>query len=104
MKDYSGRKDYSCSQETPPYADTARLRERIAELEAENEVFKSLYLNEQGRSESLWVDAERYRWLRKQDAPTTSKSFWVARGNGYAGVSIWRLEPLDEAIDAARRK
>lgn len=33
MKDYSGRKDYSGGQETPPYADTARLRARIAELE-----------------------------------------------------------------------
>ena len=32
---------------------------KVAELEAENEVFKSLYLNEQGRSESLRVDAER---------------------------------------------
>ena len=119
MKDYSGRKDYSCSQETPPYADTARLRARIAdlqgaitmaglkvaELEAENEVFKSLYLNEQGRSESLWVDAERYQWLRKQEHPTSPESFWVARGGyGPVGISIWWLESLDEAIDAARSK
>ena len=79
--------------------------QRIKELEAENEVFKSLYLNEQGRSESLRVDAERYRWLRKQEHPTSPESFWVARGGyGPVGISIWWLESLDEAIDAARGK
>ena len=31
---------------------------KVAELEAENEVFKSLYLNEQGRCDMLRVDAE----------------------------------------------
>ena len=85
--------------------DLAAAHARIAELEAENEVFKSLYLNEKGRCEMLRVDAERYRWLRKQGQPTSPDSIWVARGVfGFGGVSLWCLDYLDAAIDVARRK
>jgi hypothetical protein len=81
---------------------TAAVMERAEKAEAEAEVFKSLYLNEQGRCEALRVDAERYQWLRKQAHPTSPESFWVARGGyGPAGISIWWLESLDAAIDAA---
>jgi len=84
-------------------AELSEANARIAALEAEAEVFKSLYLNEQGQREALRVDAERYQWLRKQAHPTSPESFWVARGGyGPAGISIWWLESLDAAIDAAR--
>ena len=45
-------------------AELAAANAQIVELKAENEVFKNLYLNEQGRCEALQVDAERYRWLK----------------------------------------
>ncbi|CAB4146441.1 hypothetical protein UFOVP501_22 [uncultured Caudovirales phage] len=62
---------------------------KVAELEAENEVIRSLYLNEQGRSESLWVDAERYRWMKRE----------VKRIPPGWGIIGW-----DAAIDAERGK
>jgi len=71
--------------------DYAKANARIAELEAE--------------CAELRVDAERYRWLRKQAHPTSRESFWVAKGGyGLSGISIWSLESLDAAIDAARKK
>jgi len=84
---------------------TAQVMERAEKAEAEAEVFKSLYLNEQGRCEALRVDAERYRWLRKQGKPTSPESIWFARGVfGFGGISLWCLDRLDEAIDEAMKK
>ena len=62
---------------------------KVAELEAENEVFKSLYLNEKGRCEMLRVDAERYRWMKRE----------VKRIPPGWGIIGW-----DAAIDAERGK
>lgn len=44
-------------------------------------------------------DAERYRWLR--DAHPADKSLWVAMGAPGIGLSCWRNEDLDSAIDSA---
>lgn len=54
--------------------------------------------------ESLQADAERYRYLR--DAHPADETLWVAMGvpGSPAGVSCWRNEPLDAAIDEARKQ
>jgi hypothetical protein len=46
-------------------------------------------------------DAMRYRWLR--DSHPADDALWVAMGKPYSppGVSSWRHEALDAAIDAA---
>jgi hypothetical protein len=70
---------------------TAQVMERAEKAEAE--------------CAGLRVGAERYQWLRKQAHPTSPESFWVARGGyGPSGISIWWLESLDAAIDAAMGK
>lgn len=48
-------------------------------------------------------DAMRYRWLR--DRHPADEGLWVAMGRPHtpAGISCWREESLDAAIDAAMR-
>ena len=67
--------------------DVARAVDR--EMEARAEV------------ERLRVDAERYRWLR--DAHPLDGKLWIAMGvpHSPAGISCWRHEQADAAIDAA---
>lgn len=48
-------------------------------------------------------DAERYRWLRDAH-PTDREGLWVARGLPMTGLSCWRNEELDAAIDAQQGK
>ena len=49
----------------------------------------------------LRADANRYRWLR--DRHPADEGLWVAMGKPYTppGVSCWRNDELDAAIDAA---
>lgn len=49
-------------------------------------------------------DAERYRWLRDCH-PADDSGLWVAMGvpHSPAGISCWRHEELDTAIDAAMK-
>jgi len=81
---------------------TAAVMERAEKAEAENEVVRSMYLNEQGRCEALRVDAERYQWLRT-DHPIQEGEPFIAR-SFIGGISQWTLTFADEAIDAARSK
>ena len=89
-----------------------RLKTVISEMTINQQMQDSITAAVMERAEKaeaecagLRVGAERYQWLRKQAHPTSPESFWVARGGyGPVGVSIWRLEPLDAAIDAARSK
>jgi hypothetical protein len=49
-------------------------------------------------------DAIRYRWLR--DRNPADEGLWVAMGRPHtpAGISCWREESLDAAIDVAMRR
>ena len=50
------------------------------------------------------ADAMRYRWLR--DRKPADEGLWVAMGRPHtpAGISCWREESLDAAIDVAMRR
>ena len=78
---------------------TAQVMERAEKAEAEAEVFKSLYLNEQGRCEALREDAERYRHCLKHGFPICGPQ-WLCYGDNGAFAG----DTASEVIDAARGK
>jgi hypothetical protein len=79
----------------------ARLLEReLAASRAAEQKANERADQAEARAEALRVDAERYRWLRKTIVDDCD--IWVARGCHATGISNWREEPLDAAIDEAR--
>jgi hypothetical protein len=81
------------------HGDVAATIERLtAELAAARETARRLMEAER----AIAADAERYRWLRDKH-PADPESIWVARGLPQTGLSCWRREALDAAIDAAIR-
>jgi hypothetical protein len=98
-----------------PYVKRSALETAIREVLAERDVAvgqrdwllkqNAANFNRAEKAEAecgrLRKDAERYRWLR--DAHPADGGLWVAMGVPHFGLSAWRIEPLDAAIDAAMK-
>lgn len=91
-------------------AEIARLREELAAAQDDVGAWKSeadgFRRNRDALSAELiaaQADAKRYRWMRDAH-PYDAEGLWVARGIPQLGLSCWRLEQLDAAIDDAIAK
>ncbi|CAB4171400.1 hypothetical protein UFOVP1095_23 [uncultured Caudovirales phage] len=76
------------------------MHNTITKLEAEAEVFRNLYINEQAECAALKVDAERYRYLQSQ-CGIVKPDAAVVFNIGFDWANVSDSDALDKATDAA---